>query len=103
MKLSPAEIAAKEAALSSLGDIIRACWPEAIITTSRLLDLGLVLPNSPVEISLGGTGEDEAKITTLADALLETGNAETLERITTSHMPCVKVTWQQHRFDIYFD
>ena len=80
-----------------------AVWPGAIVTTSGLLRMGLVLPDSPVELSISGTGEPDNQISNLADAFLETGHVNSLERITTSHMPGVKVSFKKHKFDIYFD
>ena len=103
MKLSEEEIRSKEKILEDVCDVIKTVWPDAIITVSGLLRLGLVLPESPVEISVAGTGEPDNQISTLADAFLETGHVKSLERITSSHMPSVKVGFKRHKFDIYFD
>jgi len=103
MILSEEEIGIKEKVLGTVCDVIVNVWPDAIVTKSGLLSLGLILPDSPVELSISGTGELDNQISNLADAFLETGHVNSLERITTSHMPCVKVSFKRHQFAIYFD
>ncbi|KAI7844721.1 hypothetical protein COHA_001808 [Chlorella ohadii] len=104
---SPAEAAARQAAIDRIEDVVTSIWPKARVQVFGSFATGLYLPTSDVDAVIMGSGCTDVPqgLKALANALARRNMAKNMQVIAKAKVPIVKFEDAEtgYAFDVSFD